>query len=135
MRIGLSLRSRLAARSGDRLLQLAQLVIEIRERSVDVQVLEVDRGRAPLQLAGVEKRRQVLRDVMEDARAFLLRALDLLPVRTHPPRRRGLDVAEDVRMATDKLCLYQPRNFRKVTLPPLFQQPREGVDLEQQIAE
>ena len=57
---------------GERLLQLAQLVVEIGERPVRVRVLEVDRRRPALELARVEQRRQRLGDVVEDPFAPLV---------------------------------------------------------------
>ena len=66
-------------------LQLAQLVVEVGDRAVDVRVLEADRLRALLHLARVEQRRQRLGHVVEDALAPLLLALDPLPVLLHAP--------------------------------------------------
>ena len=68
VRMRLRLRRGLA-RLRERLLQLAQLVVEIGQRARRVRILEADRRRAPLHLARVEQRGQRLRDVVEDALA------------------------------------------------------------------
>ena len=57
VRVRLGLRRGLAAGVDDRLFQLAELVVEIAERAADVRILEVDRRRAPLDLAREEQRR------------------------------------------------------------------------------
>ncbi len=115
--------------------QLTQLVLKIGERTVDVRILEADRLRALLELARVQQGRQRLGHVMEDAFAPLLLALDAIPVLLHAPRRLGLDVAEDVRVAPDELLVDQPRRLREVALALLLEQKREEVDLEQQVTE
>src|SRR5581483_5453828 len=79
VRVGLDLRLGLAARLCDRLLQLAELVLEVGERALQARVLEADGACAALHLPRVEQRRQARRDVVEHAAAPLLLALDLLP--------------------------------------------------------
>ena len=135
VRVRLRLGRRLASGRVDRLLQLANLVVEVVERAAHVRVLEVDRRGAPLHLARVEERRQRLRHVVEDARAALLLALDRLPVRAHAAGRLGLDLAEDVRMPPHELLVNQPRDAFEVAAAALLEQQREEVDLEQQVAE
>ena len=71
VRMRLRLRRRLAYLR-ERLLQLAQLVVEIGQRARRVRILEADRRRTPLHLARVQQRGQRLRDVVEDALALLL---------------------------------------------------------------
>ena len=110
VRVRLRLGRRLASGLVDRLLQLANLVVEIVERAANVRILEVDRRCAPLQLAREEQRRQRLRHVVEDSRASLLLALDRLPVRAHAAGRLRLDLAEDMRMPAHELLVNQPRN-------------------------
>jgi hypothetical protein len=72
---------------------------------------------------------------VEDTFAALLLALDPLPVLLHALARLRLDVAEDVRMAADELLVDQPRRRLEASLPPLLEQQREEVDLEEQVAE
>ena len=117
------------------LLQLAQLVGEVGERTGEIRVLEADRLRALLDLARVEQPRQPFRDVVEDALAPLLLALDALPVRAHPLGSSRLDVAEDVRMPAHELLVDAAGHLRQVAGSSLLEQEREEVDLEQEVAE
>jgi len=72
---------------------------------------------------------------VEDALAPLLLALDPLPVLLDAVRRIGLDVAEDVRMASDELLVNQPSRLLEVTAPAFLEEQGEEVDLEEEIAE
>ena len=53
MRVGLGFRRRLAG-LGERVAQLAELVVQVGERAGHVGIVELDRGRAPLQLSRVQ---------------------------------------------------------------------------------
>src|SRR6266536_1003755 len=71
--------------------QLAQLVVEVGDSAVDVGVLEPDRLRTPLQLAGIQECRQCLGHMVEDALASLLLPLDAVPVLLHASGCVGVD--------------------------------------------
>ena len=102
--------------AGELLFQLGELVLEIGERTVDVRVLEADRGGAALHLAGVEKRRQRLGHVVEDAFAPLLLALDPLPVLAYAPGGLRLDVTEYVRVTAHELLVDGAGDLFEATL-------------------
>ena len=118
-----------------RFLQLAHLVVEIGERSCRVGILEADRRRATLHLAGIEQRGKRLRDVVKDALAVLVRALDLLPALAHAPGGLRLCVAEHVGMPAHELLVRATGNRLEILASALGQQQREEVDLEQEVAE
>jgi len=117
------------------LLQLAQLVGEVGERTGEVRVLEADRRRALLDLARIEQPRQPFRHVVEDAFASLLLALDALPVRANPVGGSRLDVAEDVRMPAHELLVDATGHLRQVAGSSLLEQECEEVDLEEEVAQ
>src|ERR1700712_1525695 len=80
------------------------VVALMRVRSVRRALDQAGAGGAPLDLARVEQRRQVLGDLAEDAGlATGLAGLDLVPVAPHLAGRPRVHVAEDVRMAADEL--------------------------------
>src|SRR4051812_14577831 len=133
--VRLDFRLRLSACGGYRFLQLAQLVVEIGDRTGEIRVLEPDCARAALHLARVEQRRKVLRDVVEDAFALLLLDFDPFPVLAHATGGRRIDLAEDVRVAADELLVHSLRDLREVAGAALFEQQREEVRLEEQVAE
>ena len=87
-------------------LQLAHLVVEVRDRALDVRILEADGAGATLHLAGIQQRRQRVGDVVEDALALLLLALDPLPVLAHAAGCPRLDLTEDVRVPADELLVH-----------------------------
>src|SRR3954454_9762036 len=130
----LRLRAQLAG-FGDRLLQLAHLVVEVGERAGRVGVLEVHRGGAPLHLAGVQERGERFRHVVEDAGAALVLALDLLPALAHASRRSRLRIAEHVRMPPDELLVDPAGDLLEPRAAALLEQEREKVDLEQEVAQ
>jgi hypothetical protein len=115
--------------------QLAQLVVEIRKRALRVRILEAGGLRALLNLARVQRPREILRDVVEDPCASLLVALDPLPVLAHPAGRVRFGVAEDVRMPTHELLVDRTRDGGEIARAPLLEQQCEEVDLEEQVAE
>ena len=119
----------------ERLLQLAELVLQVGEGAGRVGVLELDRSRAALQLAGVEQRRERLGNVVEDPFPPLVGALDLLPVRAHASGRSRLDLAEHVRVPPHELVVDPAGRLLEVAVPLLLEQEREEVDLEEQVAE
>ena len=98
------------AHLGNRLAKLAQLVVEVGKRAIDVRVFEVDRGGASLELPCVEQRRKRLRHVVEDPLAALLLGLDPLPVLADATGSIGIDLAEDVRVPANELLLDPARN-------------------------
>src|SRR5207244_8019334 len=106
----------------ERLLQLAHLVVEIGERAVGVEVLEADRRRAPLHLAGVEERGKRLRNVVEDPLAPFVRALDVLPPGLDRTRGVGLRIAEDVGVAADELLVAPTRHLLEAGPAALLEQ-------------
>ena len=134
MRMRLGLRRRLAFLR-QRLLQLAQLVVEIGQRAGRVRVLEADRRRASLHLACVQQRGQRLRDVVEDALALILGALDLLPALADAARGARFRIAEHVRMPAHELLVHEPGDRLQIGAAALLQEQREEVDLEQEVAE
>jgi hypothetical protein len=73
--------------------------------------------------------------VVENPFAAFLLCLDPLPVLADPPGRSSLDVAEDVRVAGDELVVDPRRDRCQVAGPPLLEQEREEVRLEEEIAE
>src|SRR5258708_28322435 len=116
-------------------LQLAQLVLEIRERAVEVRVVKADRFRALLRLARIEQGRQRVGHVMEDAFAALLFALDSIPVLLHAHGRVRDDVTEDVRMPPYELLVDEPCRRLEVAGTSLLQEQCEEIDLEEEVAE
>jgi hypothetical protein len=134
LRARLLLRGWLSNR-GNRLLQLAQLVVEVGEGRRGVGILELDRGGPPLQLPRVQERGEVLGDMVEDPLPVLLVGLEPLPVLAHPPCRSRLDIAKDVRVARDQLLVDLPRDRSEVTAALLFEQQRQEIGLEEEVAE
>src|SRR6266511_5299524 len=130
----LRLRRRLAELH-QRVLQLAELVLEICEGPVCPLVFEVDRGRAPLHLPRVEQCGERFRDVVEDPLALLLRALDLLPALAHATGRASFGVPEDVRMTTDELRVNSTSDLFEIARSLLREEEGEEVDLEEETAE
>src|SRR5439155_1309098 len=114
-------------------LELAQLVVEIGNRALDVRVLEADRFGALLHLARIEQRRERLGNVVEDPLAPFLLAFDRLPVLLDAARRVRLDVPEHVRVPAYELLVDQPRRRCKIPLALLLEREREEVDLEEQV--
>ena len=121
MRVGLGLRLR-RIRLRHRPTQLAKLVVEVGQRAGCIGVLEPDRGRAPLDLARVEERRQRFGHVVEDPLAPLLLCLDPLPVLAHAARSACLHRTEDVRVAPHELFVYPPRDLPEVADALLLEQ-------------
>ncbi len=115
--------------------QLGQLLVEVAERAGQVRVVEADCGRAALSLSRQEERRQVLGNVVEDARAALLLDLEALPVLAHAAGRVRLGVAEDVRMARDELRVRAAGHLLEIARPTLGQELCEEIGLEEQVAE
>ena len=72
---------------------------------------------------------------MEDAGTALVLALDPLPVLPDTARGLGFDIAEDVRVARDKLGVYSARGRFDVTRAALLEQQCQEVLLEQQVAD
>ena len=134
VRVGLGLRRGLPC-GLERLLQLAELVLQVGEGARRVGVLELDRSRPALQLAGVEQRRERLGNVVKDPFPPLVGALDLLPVRAHSSGRLRLDLSEHVRVPPHKLGVDPAGRLLEVPMPILFEQQRQEVDLEEQVAE
>ncbi len=130
MRVRLGLGRRLA-HLGDRLAKLAQLVVQVGERAVDVRILEVDRGSTSLELPRVEQRRKRFGHVVEDPLAALLLGLDLLPVRANPAWGLGIDLAEDVRVPAHELLLDPARDRLERAGAALLEEQREKVGLEE----
>ena len=117
-------------------LQLGELVLEVGERAVEVRVLEPDRRRPPLHLARVQQRGQRVGDVVEDAFAPLLLALDLVPLPAHGAGSVSASTfAEDVRVAPDELFMDVRERPARDPLALLRQEQGQEVDLEEEIAE
>ena len=116
-------------------LQLGDLGVEVGDGAAEIRILEADRPRAPLHLARVQECRQVLGNVVEDAFAFFLLALELLPVLADAACRARLDLAEDVRMPPHELLVDPARHVLEIAGAALLEQQREEVRLEQEIAE
>ena len=125
-----------ARRSGDEIvLQLAQLVVEVRERALDVGVLEPDRLRALLHLARVQQRGQRLRHVVEDAsRPSCSRLIRSQFSFTRPavsastsPNTCGCRRTSFSWISRAAVC--------EIALAALLEQEREEVHLEEQVAE
>ncbi len=72
---------------------------------------------------------------MEDPFPPLLLALEALPVLAHAACRPGLDLAEDVRMASDELRVDPARDLLEVAFTAFREEQGEEVDLEEQVAE
>jgi hypothetical protein len=133
MRIGLSLRHRLTG-GRERLLELAQLVLQVGERPGRVGILELDRRRPPLQLPRVEQRRKRLGHVVEDPLPPFVARLDLLPVLPNASGRSRLDIAEHVRVPPYELLVDPAGSLLQIAVPLLLEQEREEIDLEEQVA-
>src|SRR5439155_7159316 len=118
-----------------RLLQLAELFLEVAESPGRVRVIEAGRSGPALDLPRVDKRREIAGHVMEDPFASLLLALEAVPVLAHAAGRPGLDLAEDMRMAGDQLRVDPASDALEVTLPAFGQEQREEIDLEEEVAE
>ena len=134
VRVGLGLRRGLSG-GLERLLQLAELVLQVGESAGRVGILELDRSRAALQLASVEQRRKRLGNVVKDPFPPLVGALDLLPVRAHSSGRLRLDFSEHVRVPPHELAVDPASRLLEVAMPFLFEQQRQEVDLEEQVTE
>src|SRR5581483_10431846 len=115
--------------------ELAQLVLEIAERTLDVGVLETDDGGAPLHLPRVEQGGQRLGHVVEDSLAAFLLDLDALPPGAHRTCGRDLLAAENMRMPPDELVVNRVRDRLEVAVALLLEQEREEVHLVEQVAE
>ena len=136
MRVGLGFGRRLVG-LGERVAQLAELVVQVGERAGHVGIVELDRGRAPLQLSRVQERRQRLRDVVKDLRAagFVSR-LRSLPALFHLAGRAQLSRRiKDVRMAPNELLVDRAGDAREISPPLVLQQQREEERLEEEVAE
>ena len=94
-----------------------------------------DRSRAALHLAGVEQARERVRHIVEDARASFLLDLDRFPPLSNPTGRVCFGVPEDVRVATHQLRVHGPGDRFEVSVTLLFEQQRQEVGLEQEVAE
>jgi hypothetical protein len=86
-------------------------------------------------LARVEERRQVLRQLGGLISATLDLALDLLPLREDLSRRRQILVAVHVRVTADQFRGAGLGHRGQVPLPPLLEKQGEEEDLEEDIAE
>jgi hypothetical protein len=94
------------------------------------------RGSSALELARIEQRRQVLRDLAEHAAlAARLGCLDGVPVAQHLGRVSHLGVGEHVGVAADQLLAAVLGHLRKVAGAALLEQEREEKHLEEHIAE
>ena len=92
--------------------------------------------RSPLHLARVQRARQVLRHLAEDARlAAGLAGLDLVPVAQHLAGRLGLHLAEHVRVPADQLLAAVLGDVGQRAGAALLQQQRQEVHLEEDVAE
>src|SRR4051812_5569131 len=89
--------------------------------------------RAPLDLARIQRRRQVLRQVAEDR--AVLAALDRIPIAHDALGAVDLDVAEDVRVAADQLVDHPIRDRGQAARAALLEQQRQEVDLKENVAE
>ena len=133
-RVGLGLRLR--DRRRQLLAQLAQLVVEVRERAGEVRVLEADRLRTQLHLARVEQRRQPFRHVVEDPLAPLVLALDLPPTaRARAPAVRASASPKTCGWRETSLAWIAARGRLEVACAALREQQREEVRLEEQVAD
>ena len=119
----------------DRLAQLAELLVDLGQRAVDVGPVEADLGRLAHQLLGVGERRQRPGDPVEDRRPALLVALDVLPVGDDRPGIVGLDVAEHVRVPADELVVDARRHVGDGEATLLLGDRGVELDLVQQVAE
>ena len=119
----------------ERLPQLAHLVVEVAPCALPGAPVEAHRRGPALHLARMQQRRQHRRNVVEDAGAALLVALDLLPVPAHLSGRVRLGLPEHVRVAADQLGRDAPRDLRPVAVTLLLQQESQERGLEQQVAQ
>jgi hypothetical protein len=119
----------------DRLLQLAELVVEVAERTGGIGILEVDRRCAALELSRVQQGGERLGDVVEDLLPAFLFPFDPFPVLSDAAGCPRLDLPEDVGVPGDELVVDPRRDGGEVALAPLLEQEREEVGLEQQVAE
>jgi hypothetical protein len=113
-------------------------LLELAGHRVVRDVIEVEprRRRPPLHLARVQRPRQVLRHLAEDAGlAPLLGLLDLVPVAQDLAGGVDLDRAEDVRMPAHELRVHVLGDLAERAGPALLQQQREEVDLEEDVTE
>src|SRR5213078_3304026 len=115
--------------------QLAELVVEVGDGPGRVRILEADRRRPPLDLPRVHEGREATGDVVEDAFATFLLALDAFPVLADATRGPRLDFTEDVRMAGDELGVDRAGDLLEIALAALGEQQREKIDLEEQVSE
>src|SRR5207249_8423302 len=97
-------------------LELRELVLQIGKRTLEIRIFEADRCGATLHLARLEQRRQRLGNVVEDALAPFVLALDLLPaVPLRASARWLFGFSEDVGMAPDELRMDALRNAFQVS--------------------
>ena len=102
----------------------------------DLGQVEPARGRPALDLAGVQRRGEVLGDLAEDpGLAAGLGALDGVPVAQDGPGVVRGDLAEDVRVAAHELLAHVLGDLREVAGVALLHEEREEVDLEEDVAE
>src|SRR5439155_17206016 len=67
--------------------KLADLIVEVAQRTVEIRIVEAHAGRPPLNLLRMEERRKRLGHVVEDPFAPFLLGLELLPAALDVPRR------------------------------------------------
>src|SRR6185437_7293049 len=119
----------------ERFLELDELFVQVLESRARVGVLEPRGGRTALDLPGVDQGGQVARNIMENSLPALLLTLEALPILAHATGSPGLDLAEDMGMASDELCMGPAGNLLEIACAALVQEQREEVDLEEQVAE
>src|SRR5215208_559652 len=117
--------------------RVAQLVELAGHRVVgDVVEVEARRRRAALDLARVQRTRQVLGHLAEDAGLPAhLRLLDLVPVAQDLARALRFDGPEDVRVPAHELRVDVRGDVAQRPLSALLEQQGEEVDLEEDVAE
>ena len=120
---------------GDRLPQLAQLLVDLGEWPDDVRPVEADLGCLARQVLAVGERRQRARNSVEHRRALLLDPLDVVPVGLHGLGVVGGDVAEDVRVPAHQLVVHRLGDVGDREAPFLLGDGGVELDLVQHVAE
>src|SRR5690606_32612222 len=119
----------------DRLVELAQLLVDLLARASRIRPVETDPAGAPAELHGTRQRRQPGRHAVEDA---LARAL-LLPLQRLPRlgvrRPIAVGAGEHVRMAANHLLADAAGDVSESESALLLRDARMERDLEQQVAE
>src|SRR5439155_10044117 len=119
----------------DRVLELGELLPDLRQRACDVRPVVTDRGRAPLHLSRVKQGGQRSRHVVENTLTSLLLGLDRLPAQAHGTGAICFRPAEDMRVTANELLVRVSGDGFEISLALLLQEQGQEVDLEEQVAQ